>query len=61
MIATTGRDTAIFDLINREKGRQEHGIELIASENFVSPQVMAAVSDGVLTLLDFVLPVIPPV
>lgn len=36
------RDTAIFDLINQELHRQEHGIELIASENFVTPQVMEA-------------------
>lgn len=35
-------DTAIFDLIDREKQRQLHGIELIASENFVSDQVMQA-------------------
>ncbi len=35
-------DTAIFDLIEREKQRQLHGIELIASENFVSYQVMQA-------------------
>ncbi len=36
------RDKIIFDLIEKEKQRQEHGIELIASENFVSPQVMKA-------------------
>lgn len=36
------RDTAIFDLINEELNRQEHGIELIASENFVTKQVMEA-------------------
>ena len=36
------RDTVIFDLIQEEKIRQQHGIELIASENFVSPQVMEA-------------------
>ncbi len=36
------RDTQIFDLINKEHNRQLHGIELIASENFVSPQVMEA-------------------
>ena len=36
------RDTVIFDLIQKEKERQQHGIELIASENFVSPQVMEA-------------------
>lgn len=39
---TTTRDTQIFDLISQEKHRQESGIELIASENFVSPQVMEA-------------------
>lgn len=32
----------IFDLIGEERRRQEHGIELIASENFVSDNVMAA-------------------
>jgi len=36
------KDTAIFDLIAKEKNRQIHGIELIASENFVSEQVMRA-------------------
>ncbi len=36
------RDNTIFDLIEQEKKRQLHGIELIASENFVSPQVMQA-------------------
>eukprot|EP01036_Dinobryon_divergens_P050133 gene50133-67131_t len=36
------RDNVIFDLINEELNRQEHGIELIASENFVSKQVMEA-------------------
>lgn len=36
------RDDAIFDIINREHQRQKKGIELIASENFVSPQVMEA-------------------
>jgi glycine hydroxymethyltransferase len=36
------RDKQIFDLIEKEKQRQEHGIELIASENFVSLQVMKA-------------------
>lgn len=36
------KDTEIFALINQEKKRQEHGIELIASENFVSKQVMQA-------------------
>jgi glycine hydroxymethyltransferase len=36
------RDSQIFDLIQKEHDRQLHGIELIASENFVSPQVMEA-------------------
>lgn len=36
------RDTRIFELIEMECNRQLHGIELIASENFVSEQVMEA-------------------
>jgi len=36
------RDEVVFELINRELKRQQEGIELIASENFVSPQVMEA-------------------
>ena len=36
------RDKIIFDLIEKEKHRQQTGIELIASENFVSAQVMKA-------------------
>ncbi|MBS1544759.1 MAG: serine hydroxymethyltransferase [Bacteroidetes bacterium] len=36
------RDKIIFDLIEKEKHRQQSGIELIASENFVSEQVMKA-------------------
>ena len=36
------RDNAIFDIIEREHQRQLKGIELIASENFVSDQVMQA-------------------
>lgn len=36
------RDQAVFDAIALEKKRQQDGIELIASENFVSPQVMEA-------------------
>lgn len=36
------RDTKIFELIEQERNRQLHGIELIASENFVSEQVMQA-------------------
>lgn len=36
------KDTQIFDLINKELGRQRNGIELIASENFTSLHVMQA-------------------
>jgi len=36
------RDQLVFDLIQKEKERQTKGIELIASENFVSDQVMEA-------------------
>ena len=36
------KDTLIFDLINKELDRQRNGIELIASENFVSQQVLEA-------------------
>jgi glycine hydroxymethyltransferase len=36
------RDKQIFDLIEQERKRQTHGIELIASENFVSDEVMQA-------------------
>ena len=36
------RDNKIFDLIQEEQNRQKRGIELIASENFVSKQVMEA-------------------
>jgi glycine hydroxymethyltransferase len=39
---TLERDTEIFSLIEKETHRQEYGIELIASENFVSKQVMEA-------------------
>ena len=35
-------DRAIFNLLEEEKDRQSNGIELIASENFTSPQVMEA-------------------
>ena len=37
------QDLQIFDLIKREKERQSAGLELIASENYVSDQVMEAV------------------
>jgi len=36
------KDTLVFDLIEKEHQRQLNGIELIASENFVSPQVLEA-------------------
>lgn len=36
------RDTSIFELIRAEEKRQKIGLELIASENFVSPQVLEA-------------------
>jgi glycine hydroxymethyltransferase len=36
------RDTIVFDLIAQEEDRQKRGIELIASENFTSKQIMEA-------------------
>ena len=36
------KDQLVFDIINKELERQRHGIELIASENFTSLQVMQA-------------------
>src|SRR5580698_663482 len=36
------KDTVVFELIGKELERQRHGIELIASENFTSLQVMQA-------------------
>ncbi|MDE5647467.1 MAG: serine hydroxymethyltransferase, partial [Muribaculaceae bacterium] len=36
------KDTDIFGLIDKEHDRQKKGIELIASENFVSYEVMKA-------------------
>ena len=42
IVTTMKRDTEIFSLIQEEQARQSHGIELIASENFVSEQVLAA-------------------
>ncbi|MBL0355669.1 MAG: serine hydroxymethyltransferase [Chitinophagaceae bacterium] len=36
------RDQPVFDIINKELNRQRHGVELIASENFTSLQVMQA-------------------
>ena len=42
------RDTLVFDIMNQELARQRRGIELIASENFTSLQVMQAMG-GVMT------------
>jgi glycine hydroxymethyltransferase len=39
------RDQLVFDLIQKELNRQRHGIELIASENFTSLQVMQAMGN----------------
>ena len=36
------KDTEIFNIIEKEHNRQLHGMELIASENFVSDEVMRA-------------------
>ena len=36
------KDKAVWDIIKKEEDRQEYGIELIASENFVSKAVMEA-------------------
>ena len=36
------RDNQIFEIIQREAARQQEGLELIASENFASKQVMEA-------------------
>ncbi len=36
------KDNIVFDLINKETNRQKNGIELIASENFVSDEVLKA-------------------
>jgi glycine hydroxymethyltransferase len=38
----TNQDTVIFDLLEAERVRQATGLQLIASENFASPDVMAA-------------------
>ena len=39
------RDTQVFDIIQKELNRQRTGIELIASENFTSLQVMQAMGN----------------
>jgi len=41
-LQTITKDVAVFDLIKKEVERQTHGVELIASENYVSQQVMQA-------------------
>jgi len=41
------KDHVVFDLIEQERQRQLHGVELIASENFASEQVMAAMGSVV--------------
>jgi len=41
--STLTRDAAIFDIIEQERWRQTKGLEMIASENYVSNQVMEAV------------------
>jgi glycine/serine hydroxymethyltransferase len=46
--STMQRDTLVFDIIHQELQRQRRGIELIASENFTSLQVMQAMG-GVMT------------
>ncbi len=44
-ISIMQKDTLVFDLIRKELERQRHGIELIASENFTSLQVMQAMGN----------------
>ena len=41
-MTATERDTAVFEIIEKEKWRQTKGLELIASENYVSEQVLEA-------------------
>ncbi len=43
--AFVNKDTAVFDIINKELQRQRQGIELIASENFASLQVVQAMGN----------------
>ena len=42
MSALQSQDPAVFDIVSREVERQNDGLELIASENFVSPAVLQA-------------------
>lgn len=46
MLQVDVQDSIVRDLIEREENRQEYGIELIASENFTSKQVMAAMGSA---------------
>ena len=48
------RDTAIFDLIKKERERQTKGIELIASENFVFLAPLTTNYTGSITKIIFV-------
>ena len=41
------KDTVVFDLIRKELERQRRGIELIASENFASLQVIQSNPDKI--------------
>ena len=45
-------DKEIFDIIAKEKERQINGLELIASENYVSQDVLSAMG-SILTITDF--------
>ena len=49
------RDDLIFDIIEKEHQRQLKGIELIASENFVSDQVMQAMGSCLTTSMQKVI------
>ena len=50
------KDNIIFDIIEKEHQRQLKGIELIASENFVSDQVMQAMGSCLPTSTQKVIP-----
>ena len=50
------RDDLIFDIIEKEHQRQLKGIELIASENFVSDQVMQAMGSCPVSYTHLTLP-----
>lgn len=51
------KDKLIFDIIEREHQRQKKGIELIASENFVSDDVMRAMAHALPTSMPRAIPV----